>query len=213
MNVLCRTLRRTPLITVLRRTLRRTPLIIALLLATSALCVESPAPFLGPDSLAAQPPTPPARPMLPPPVLGIEERGELRGLMRHKEELELSDEQVERIEEIARRLQERNQPLLERLRKAGVPLDPQERMEVREMDMRERRQLRRTLELEQPTLRRLRENTRMAMEMARRTLTPEQRVRARELMQERVDELRDGGERGPRTGPPPGGRRPGPPRS
>lgn len=137
-----------------------------------------------------QEPDPPVR---GPGVPGVAESNRLEGLMRHREALELTDRQIARLEAIAGRLEQRNRPLLERLRVAGLPVDAEERSAVQDMTRRERMALRRAFQQERPTLRRLRANTRIAMEQVLRTLTPRQRMKAREL-------LRDG----PASGPTPG---------
>lgn len=116
-------------------------------------------------------------------------------LLRYRAELQLSDEQIARLQAVAQRLEERNRPLLEQLRAAGIPLRRERRDEVHRMTPEQRQALHEKLREHRPTLERLRENMEAAMREARAVLTPEQQERFRALLREQYRGRGDGPQR------------------
>lgn len=113
-------------------------------------------------------------------------------LMQARAELGLSDEQVARLREIAVRLERANQPLRERLQMQTVRFREQRRAELERMTPAERRaELRRVRQEGPPPLPpamravvfRMRQNIAASRREAARVLTPEQKERARVLIQ------------------------------
>lgn len=132
-------------------------------------------------------------------------------VLRLRAELGLTDAQVAQIQAIGQRLQEQNRPLVEQLRAAGVfpgaQLTPEQRERMRErmqnLTPEQREQMRQRMEQRRaegarpgpmgrqipeelrPVVEQLRQNNRAAAEQVRSVLTPEQRTRLQELMQQR----------------------------
>jgi hypothetical protein len=139
-------------------------------------------------------------------------------VLRHRAELELSDAQVRQLQTIRERLEQRNAPLRSRLVEQTQRWRAERRGQLERMTPRERRQeLRRMRELPagqrvpadvQPIVRQMRVNIEEATHQAQGVLTPEQRLRVRELLRREVRTVRRPGARVQRR---PGmeGRRPG----
>lgn len=146
-----------------------------------------------------------------------EERRPFETLYRVRQELMLTDAQVGRLHDIARRLEVRNHPLRERLHTELGVYREQQRAEIERELLRlppEQRQraLRRMLEQRRsrglpphirPIAREMRENIDVAVREAQGVLTPIQKHRARQLVaeQRRVREGRQGPLRGRRPLP------------
>lgn len=156
-------------------------------------------------ALAAAPAAAAAQDAAAPPAWSrADERGEaapFAALLRHREELRLSREQVARLEAVGRALEERNRPLRRQLRRQREAFVEQRRAQVRRLSPEQRRDTLRRLREERargeglpremkPVVERMRANTRRAMVEAQRVLTPEQKRRARALVRERR-ELRE----------------------
>jgi Spy/CpxP family protein refolding chaperone len=148
-------------------------LVIVLLIPLLLLAAPAPA-----DAQQNHPPSPTARERGLPPYAGV------GFLLRHRAELQLSDDQIRRLREISARLDEQNAPLVQQLREAGIPVHPARRGRVEQMTPAEKKALRKKLEEHSPTLHQLRENTVSAMAEARRVLTTEQQDRFRQLLEE-----------------------------
>jgi Spy/CpxP family protein refolding chaperone len=136
--------------------------------------------------------------------------GAFGGLLRHRAELNLTDDQVRRLESIRQRLEEQNRPLLERLRAAGVRRGPGARpgrgpSEQRRAEL--RRRVEGMSEVQRDSLRRqMRERSRAVGEGQRDSLRRQMRVRMRNLSEAQRDSLRSQlrerrGPRGERRGP------------
>lgn len=159
-------------------------------------------------------------------------RSPIQGLLRQREALGLTADQVSRLEAIQRDLRSRNQPLhqqLQALRPEGARgpradgarprgerrarPDSAQRGERRQRGERpqltpeQRQQMEQRRAQAQPILQQLRQNTAAAMQQARGVLTAEQQQKVQQRMQERRDR-RDGRERGPRGEGRRGGERP-----
>lgn len=128
------------------------------------------------------------------------EAAPLAALLRHREELRLSREQVARLEAVGRALEERNRPLRQQLRRQREAFVEQRRAQVRRLSPEQRRDTLRRLREERargeglpgemkPVVERMRANTRLAMQEVQRVLTPEQKRRARALVRERREEV------------------------
>lgn len=124
-------------------------------------------------------------------------------LLRERERLALTDEQVRRLDTIRRRLEARNAPLREKLRREHARFVAQRREQLSRLTPDERRDTLRALREQRrrgdgpglpPAMRPLavemRGNIRAAMEEAQGVLTDEQKQRARELLRERRRETR-----------------------
>jgi Skp family chaperone for outer membrane proteins len=112
-------------------------------------------------------------------------------LLRHRQQLALSDQQVHRLEEIRGRLEQQNAPLRARLVEEHQRWQAARRAQLERMSAEERRQeLRRVREGNgahlpeslQTTVRQMRLHINEAMHQAQGVLTAEQRLRARELL-------------------------------
>lgn len=117
-------------------------------------------------------------------------------LLRHRQQLALSDQQVRRLEEIRARLEQQNAPLRARLVDEHQRWQAERRAQLERMSVEERRrELRRLRETPgearlpeslQTTVRQMRLHINEAMHQAQGVLTPEQRLRARELLMRRA---------------------------
>jgi hypothetical protein len=113
-------------------------------------------------------------------------------LLRHRQQLALSDQQVRRLQEIRARLEQQNAPLRARLIEEHQRWEAARRAQLERMSAEERRQeLRRVREGQgaahlpeslQTTVRQMRLHINEAMHQAQGVLTAEQRLRARELL-------------------------------
>lgn len=163
----------------------------AYIIALAALLAAVPA--------AGQEQTPPAAPLERPAAeLLEEERRPFEALYRVRHELMLTDAQVERLQDIARRLDLRNHPLRERLHTELGVYREQQRAEIERELLRlppEQRQraLRRMLEERRrrglpphirPIAQEMRQNIGAAVREAQGVLTPIQKHRARQLVAE-----------------------------
>ena len=167
-----------------------------------------------PLALAAQTPDAPAHRG---PHAGMMMRGGpgggLAAMLQKRAELNLTAEQVARLEAIERDLRARNEPLRQQIA-AAMPeraerprMTEEQRRAMREqrrersearprMTEEQRQQMRARMEQVRPVMQQMRANTRGAMEQARAVLTEEQRARLQQQMQERRGQR--GGERGMR---------------
>lgn len=159
-------------------------------------------------ALLAAPCAAPAQPPGPPP------RGAMHGaddgirpfamLLRHRERLGLSDEQVARLETIRRGLEERNAPLRARLRREHARFAAERREQLSRLTPAQRRDTLRALrerrrrggpplpEAMRPLVEEMRANIRTAGADAQGVLTDEQKRVARQLLHERMREERRG---------------------
>lgn len=149
-------------------------------------------------------------------VLRETEQRPLELLMDVRDELQLTDPQVVRLRQIATRLEQTNRPLRRQLVAEYGRWREQRRMELERMSPAQRRaELRRARRHPQPPVpeplrplvRQIRGNVQAAVQEAGTVLTPQQKVRARELLRERRAERmerrrRGHGGRGPHGGPP-----------
>ncbi|HEV3048996.1 MAG TPA: hypothetical protein VGX50_01725 [Longimicrobium sp.] len=113
-------------------------------------------------------------------------------LLRHRQQLALSDQQVRRLEEIRAQLERQNAPLRARLVEEHQRWQAERRAQLERMSVEERRQeLRRVREGRgaarlpeslQMTVHQMRLHINEAMHQAQGVLTAEQRLRARELL-------------------------------
>jgi hypothetical protein len=126
----------------------------------------------------------------------VHTRGEavpaFQSLMRHRDDLGLSDAQVRQLQAIRERLEAQNTPLRQQLAEQTRRMRTERRQQLERMSPAERhaelRRLRRLPAGErvhadmQPVVRRMRVNIEEAMHQAQGVLTAEQRLRARELL-------------------------------
>ena len=121
-------------------------------------------------------------------------RPAMEKLVALRQELQLSDAQVVRLQEIGRRLEERNAPFRAQLaaqreqykeeRRAQMEkLTPEQRRDTLRQ-LRERRGRREIPQAMRAPMERMKENLRAAMQEAQGVLTPQQKERARQLMAE-----------------------------
>jgi iron-sulfur cluster repair protein YtfE (RIC family) len=125
---------------------------------------------------------------------GREARPAMERLVALRQELQLTDAQVARLQEIGRRLEERNAPFRAQLetqreqykaeRRAQMEkLTPEQRRDTLRM-LRERRGRKEVPQAMRAPMERMRENLQAAMQEAQAVLTPQQKERARQLMAE-----------------------------
>ncbi|HEX8359709.1 MAG TPA: hypothetical protein VF613_06375 [Longimicrobium sp.] len=131
-----------------------------------------------------------------------------QGLIAHRQELQLTDAQVARLQEIGRRLDERNAPLRAQLaahreqyaarRRAQMErLTPEQRRDTLQR-LRQNGRKREVPEAMRAPMAQMRENIRAAMQEAQGVLTAPQKERARQLMSERRrGRMEADGQRGP----------------
>lgn len=134
-----------------------------------------------------------------PPFAEERERRPFDVLLRHRAELQLSDGQVRRIEAIGRQLEERNAPLRERLVQQHRRWREERRAQLERMTPRQRREELRRIrehpgeppvpEALRPTVHQMRVNISDAMHQAQGVLTPEQRVRAQDILRRQLRPL------------------------
>lgn len=125
---------------------------------------------------------------------GREAKPAMERLVALRQELQLTDAQVARLQEIGRRLEERNAPFRAQLetqrerykaeRRAQMEkLTPEQRRDTLRM-LRERRGRKQLPQAMRAPMERMRENLQAAMREAQTVLTPQQKERARQLMAE-----------------------------
>lgn len=148
---------------------------------------------------------------------GARHRPAFQGLLAIRQELQLTDAQVTRLQEIGRRLEERNRPLRAQLAAHHEQFKAQRRAQMERLTPEQRRDTLRRLRDEghrrevpqamRAPMEQMRANIRAAMEEAQGVLNAQQKERARQLMQEarrnRGDRMQgqDGGRRrGGRSG-------------
>lgn len=137
-----------------------------------------------------------------------EGRTPFQGLIAHRQELQLTDAQVTRLQEIGRRLDERNAPLRAQLashreqyaarRRAQMErLTPEQRRDTLQR-LRQSGRGRQVPEAMRAPMEQMRANIRAAVQEAQGVLTAPQKERARQLMAEkRRGRMEPGGQRGP----------------
>lgn len=123
-------------------------------------------------------------------------------LLRHRAELELTDGQVQRLQGIRQRLEQRNAPLRAQLAERSQRWRAERRTQLERMTPQQRRQeLRRLRQLPagqrvpadmQPLVRQMRVNIEEATHEAQGVLTAEQRLRVREILRREVRGHRPG---------------------
>lgn len=135
-------------------------------------------------------------------------RPAFHGLIAHRQELQLTDAQVSRLQEIGRRLDERNAPLRAQLaahreqyaarRRAQMErLTPEQRRDTLQR-LRQNGRRREVPEAMRAPMEQMRANIHAAMQEAQGVLTAPQKERARQLMAEkRRGRMEPGGQRGP----------------
>ncbi|HET6764296.1 MAG TPA: hypothetical protein VFH27_11510 [Longimicrobiaceae bacterium] len=119
-------------------------------------------------------------------------QGAFEFLREHRAELRITEQQAERLREIADGVQRTNAPLRAQLRRERAAFLAQRRAELMRMSPAERQAELARLQAEGgrvppawgPLLRQMRENQRGAMQQAQAVLTREQKQRARELIRE-----------------------------
>lgn len=119
------------------------------------------------------------------------ERGPVEVLLRHRDQLGLTDAQVARLQALDARMEERNRPLVERLLEMRRAHRGERRDRERPLTEEERREMRRRKEQARPLMREIRQNNREAMSQVGEILTEEQKTRLREIIRERREQWRD----------------------
>ena len=122
------------------------------------------------------------------------ERAPFQRLIAARQELQLTDAQVTRLQEIGRRLEERNAPLRAQLTAQRQQYAAQRRAQVERLSpearrdtltrLRQQGRRREVPEAMRVPMNQMRENTRAAMQEAQSVLTPQQKDRARQLMEQ-----------------------------
>jgi hypothetical protein len=110
--------------------------------------------------------------------------GPVEKLIRNRVELQLTDEQVSRLEQVDARMRERNRPYVQRLieLRHGSHFEPHARRE--EMTAEQRAEFDRRVAEVRPLLDRIHENNRAAMKEVGAVLNPEQKARLRVMLRE-----------------------------
>lgn len=127
----------------------------------------------------------------------------LEHLLQRREQLNLTAEQVARLEAVQRRVQEQNRPLMEQLRQLRGPAGarPERGARGAELTPEQREALRRTREQARPIMERLRENNQAARREVEQVLTDAQKQQLRQWHEQRGrrgEARRPRGERGER---------------
>jgi Spy/CpxP family protein refolding chaperone len=120
----------------------------------------------------------------PPPAEAREAagRGPVQMLLRHRERLGLTADQVARLQAVDRRMEERNRPAVARLLEMRRQIRADFPGRPRELEPARREEYRRRLEAARPLLREIRENNRVAMREVGDVLTPAQKGQVREIL-------------------------------
>ena len=120
-------------------------------------------------------------------------------LLRHRAQLELTEQQVRRLEDIRARLEQQNAPLRSRLAEEHHRYQAERRAQLERMSAEQRRaELRRLRQhgrppvppSRQPTVRQMRLNNNEAVHQAQGVLTAEQRLRAQALIRQEMQRTR-----------------------
>jgi len=138
---------------------------------------------------------------------GREARPPFQRLVALRQELQLTDAQVARIQEIGQRLQQRNAPLRAQLATQSEQFKAQRRAQMERLSPEARRDTLRSLrqdgrrrrqvpESMRVPMQQMRENTRAAMDEVQTVLTPQQKERARALMRQERGRRGEEGRRG-----------------
>ena len=148
------------------------------------------------------------------------ERGALRALLAHRQQLNLTDAQVSRLTAISQRLESQNAPLMQRLqtlrqqsglperrafRRAGQGQGQQgqwqgqqgrqrQRGERPQLTEQQRQAMQQFRQQAQPIMQQIRQNTQAAMREGQAVLTQQQRQQIQQLMQQRRGERGGRGE-------------------
>ncbi len=140
--------------------------------------IFAPAPLV---AQAAQAPSP------RPPVVreALEQRSPLAAVLRQREVLRLTPEQVVRLEAINQRMIEQNRPLVRQLLEIRSAPGAPPRVPPQQMTPEQREEWRRRVERARPIMQQIRENNHRAMQEVREVLTPAQREQLRETLHER----------------------------
>jgi len=119
-----------------------------------------------------------------------------QALLRHRERLSLTADQVRRLEAIGQRLEERNRPLRERLSQERTRFMETRRQQMERLTPEQRRDTLRAMrrrgagpgmpESMQPLARQIRVNLNEASYEAQGVLTAEQRLQARRILQQEM---------------------------
>lgn len=123
-----------------------------------------------------------------PPASGAHKRGPhgpVEMLLRERQELGLTPEQVTQLEEIGRRMDALNRPLVTQLVEIRRRFQVEPGTPRSEMTPEQREAFQRALEEARPLIHQIREHNHAAMEEVRAVLTPEQRLQVREMLRER----------------------------
>jgi DNA anti-recombination protein RmuC len=142
---------------------------------------------------------------------GHERRAPFQRLIEHRQQLELTDAQVARLQAIGARLEEQNRPLVAQLQQQRERFMEQRRAQMEKLSPEQRRDTLRALrtagrrreipDAMRPPMEQMRRNIHAAREEVQGVLTPQQKERARELMREgRRGEGRRGGMKGGHRG-------------
>jgi len=127
---------------------------------------------------------------------GKHHRPAFQGLLAYRQELQLTDAQVTRLQEIGRRLEERNGPIRAQLQAQHEQFKAQRRAQMERLTPEQRRDTLRRLREEgqrrhrevpqamRAPMEQMRANIRAAMEEAQGVLNAQQKERARQLMRE-----------------------------
>lgn len=108
--------------------------------------------------------------------------GPVEKLLRHRADLNLSEAQVARLEEINRRMEERNRPLVRQLVEMRRQWGPEFRRSRHDMTPEQRAELSRRMEEARPLVEQIHENNRSAMREVGEVLNPEQKASVREML-------------------------------
>ena len=127
--------------------------------------------------------------------------GPVEMLLRDRERLGLDAQQVVRLEEIARRMEERNRPLVARLLEMRRQIRAEFPVPSEEMSPPQREEFRRRLKDAHPLLREIRQNNDAAMREVGEVLTPPQKEQVREILREHRKKRGHGDERKRRGSP------------
>lgn len=129
-------------------------------------------------------------------------RSPVEMLLRRRAELELSDDQVARLQAIDQRMEERNRPHVQKLVAMRRALPAELRGSHREMTDAQKAEFRERMKEARPLMEQIHESNRSAMREVGEVLTADQKSRVRTILHSKWGTRKDDGshERGARSG-------------
>jgi hypothetical protein len=128
------------------------------------------------------------------------EAGAVPKLLRHRADLALTDDQVEKLQEIDRKLDDQNRPYVRQLIKIRHDMKVRSGVKPEDMTSAEREELRSHLEQARPLWEQISKNNHAAMREVGEVLNDQQKAQLRDLLRKPRERNGSPGPERPRTG-------------